>query len=359
MRFIQSASDVHSAVAYLGPMRWLGLPFALLGCPMMAAAFGLLEAQSEDGGEVSTTFLVLFAMPFLCIGFGLMFMKREIRLDLRAREVVRLSGVFVFTRREARRLDEFVAIVHERRIIPGSKSDRVVFPVLLESQGADTAVATMPFTSVAPNENLEIVSSADNMIYSDATNSSNGAGARMVVGRINAAGLRRGLLSFDVDGNMPAGSTINTARLRLVHRAPPLPFFSGTQTLIIRRVTAAWTEGTADSGVNAGQGVVTAGGGATWVNRTAPGTAWTTAGGDFAAPSGSLAISDTYTTFTSGSTAGLVSDVQGWLDTPANNFGWILIGNESSTATVKWLGTRESGAADRPRLVLNITRPLP
>ncbi|MGH7613747.1 MAG: hypothetical protein ACREMW_06870 [Gemmatimonadales bacterium] len=51
-----------------------------------------------------------------------------------------------------------------------------------------------------------------------------------------------------------------------------------------------------------------------------------------------------------GSTAQLVADVQGWLADPASNFGWILIGDESATATAKQFDSRESAASIRPEL---------
>ncbi|MFK7738995.1 MAG: PKD domain-containing protein [Planctomycetota bacterium] len=225
--------------------------------------------------------------------------------------------------------------------------------------GGDTAVATLPFTSVADSETVEITPSADTIIYSDSTSNSNGAGVALVVGRVAGTGVRRALMQFDVDGNVPAGATINTAQLRVTNRSVPNGATNGTHALSIRRLTAAWTEGTADSAPTHGQGVATTGGGATFINRVSPSTAWSSAGGDFASASGSVTVTNSFTSFTSSSTSGLVSDVQGWLDTPANNFGWILIGNEGSTQTTKWLDSREASAADRPRLLLNITRALP
>ena len=53
----------------------------------------------------------------------------------------------------------------------------------------------------------------------------------------------------------------------------------------------------------------------------------------------------------------MVSDVQGWLDDPDNNFGWIVIGNESTNKTTKQFGTHEiTTAASRPTLVVSFTQ---
>ena len=36
-----------------------------------------------------------------------------------------------------------------------------------------------------------------------------------------------------------------------------------------------------------------------------------------------------------------MSDVQGWLDDPETNFGWVLLGNEESATTTKRFDSRE------------------
>jgi hypothetical protein len=48
------------------------------------------------------------------------------------------------------------------------------------------------------------------------------------------------------------------------------------------------------------------------------------------------------TGFYSWSGPALVADVQSWLDNPQNNFGWVLIGNESVPQTAKRFDTREN-----------------
>ena len=52
----------------------------------------------------------------------------------------------------------------------------------------------------------------------------------------------------------------------------------------------------------------------------------------------------------------MVADVQDWLDNPANNFGWIVIGDESSSRTAKRFDSRENPTeGNRPQLTVNYT----
>jgi homospermidine synthase len=38
----------------------------------------------------------------------------------------------------------------------------------------------------------------------------------------------------------------------------------------------------------------------------------------------------------------LVADVQSWIDTPAVNYGWVMVGNEATLETAKRFDSRES-----------------
>jgi hypothetical protein len=52
----------------------------------------------------------------------------------------------------------------------------------------------------------------------------------------------------------------------------------------------------------------------------------------------------------------MASDVQSWVNTPAGNFGWILIGEETVNQNAKLFGSRESAAM--PTLTLQVS-PVP
>ena len=54
----------------------------------------------------------------------------------------------------------------------------------------------------------------------------------------------------------------------------------------------------------------------------------------------------------------MITDVQEWLDILSNNFGWILVGDDSTHATAKRFGTWENAtAANRPSLFIHYTVP--
>ena len=98
-------------------------------------------------------------------------------------------------------------------------------------------------------------------------------------------------------------------------------------------------------------------GDATWLQRVFRSLAWTTPGGDFAATASAnrdVAGLGAY----AWQSSEMAADVQGWLDSPATNFGWILIGDESSNATAKRYDARES-TATRPTLTVYYTVPAP
>jgi hypothetical protein len=55
----------------------------------------------------------------------------------------------------------------------------------------------------------------------------------------------------------------------------------------------------------------------------------------------------------------MVADVQSWLDNPATNFGWTLLGTENQISSARAFYTRESpDEINRPRLVIEYTPPV-
>ncbi|MEJ2086737.1 MAG: hypothetical protein P8Y44_13885, partial [Acidobacteriota bacterium] len=61
--------------------------------------------------------------------------------------------------------------------------------------------------------------------------------------------------------------------------------------------------------------------------------------------------------YTWGSTAQMVADVQAWVDNPSSNFGWVLVGNEFTQPTAKSFDSRESGGG--PVLEVTYNAPVP
>jgi len=197
---------------------------------------------------------------------------------------------------------------------------------------------------------------------------SDGAGPTMFTGKVKDAdadptagtrpALRRAVLAFDIAGNVPAGSTINSVQLILYADKVGL---STSFNVTLQRLLANWGEGTSNTGNSQqGRGEPPTTNDATWRHTFYPSLFWSLQGGDF-----SLTISATQPVgavgfYTWGSTSGMVADVQSWLNTPAQNFGWILRSNESVIQTTKRFGTREStgqtgGVTWKPRLIVSYT----
>lgn len=206
---------------------------------------------------------------------------------------------------------------------------------------------------------VTITADKDNTLYENSTGAfSNGAGIHFFAGRTgsNAGGVfRRGLISFDIAGNIESGATIESAALTLtVTKSAP---GSGSVDVKIHRVSADWGEGTSNAGNSSdGDGTASAPGDATWIHTFFSSATWATAGGDF-----SSTVSDSQSivgvgSYSWGSTSEMVADVQGWLDDPDNNFGWIVIGDESTLQTAKQFGTHEiTSVSSRPTLVVTFT----
>ncbi|MGD9724586.1 MAG: DNRLRE domain-containing protein [Pirellulales bacterium] len=209
-----------------------------------------------------------------------------------------------------------------------------------------TERATAAVVNLAPNKDNTLIQQT-----LPASQLSNGQGD-IFVGRTNQDGqgpatisIRRGLLAFDVASSVPAGSVVTAVTLTM----RDVMGLNGDPTVELHRVSQDWGEGS--SFQNGGMGAAAQTGDATWLYRffnvadPTSSPAWTTPGGDFsAAVSASSIISDDLGSgqLFSWTSAQMVVDVQGWLDNPASNFGWLLFGNEAQGQTAKRLNSGES-----------------
>ena len=209
------------------------------------------------------------------------------------------------------------------------------------------------WSSSASGDIVILNPSQDNSIYSE-NNNSNGAGP-LFSGRTNttpAVVLRRAFVAFGLT-SIPSGSTVDSVTFSLTQvksRAATAEIYG------LHRVSAAWGEGTSNG---IGQGAAPTPGDATWNFRqfsTTNPLSWTTPGGDFVATSGIATIGTVNNTYTFSSQLGLVADVQNWVNTPASNFGWILMPeNETDNRDAREFGSRESALNERPTLTVNFT----
>lgn len=178
--------------------------------------------------------------------------------------------------------------------------------------------------------------SADNSLFESSTGSlSNGAGLYLFAGLTNRVELRRGLVRFNLS-SIPAGSTIQSATLTMtVSRS-----ISGALDMSLHTVNNSWGEGASDAPGQEGTGTTAQNGDATWLHRFYPTQLWQQPGGDYrSTPSATTAVGGNGSYVWS--SADLAGDVQRWLDAPAINHGWAIIGAEGVTASAKRLDASE------------------
>ena len=212
-------------------------------------------------------------------------------------------------------------------------------------------VAISPLFSQAP-VSVTLTADKDNTLY-DAPSGliSNGFGTGIFVGMDSGSMIRRrALVSFNVAGTVPAGATILSAELRLVVAQTTAP----AQVITVRRVTQLWGEANSVPFGGGGGGAVALPGDATWSHAILPTNLWNQPGGDFV-PYGNTSILVGGTgPYVWPSNSEMIADVQQWLDSPSNNFGWLLHDEEvPMTQSAKRFDSRHvSNAANRPKLIL-------
>ena len=141
--------------------------------------------------------------------------------------------------------------------------------------------ALIPGMAFAQSE-VTIVSDKDNTLYESGTGVlSNGAGIHFFAGKTftNLGGpfIRRGLISFDIAGNVESGATINSAVLTLTVTQTA----TGAQDVKLHRVSADWGEGTSNAVSSDGRGTASTTGDVTWIHTFFNTSSWTNPGGDF------------------------------------------------------------------------------
>jgi hypothetical protein len=183
----------------------------------------------------------------------------------------------------------------------------------------------------------------------------NGSGPALFAGRTNQAtdSIRRALLRFDVAGALPAHAIIEWVSLNLYLN----PSNSTPRTVRLHRVLAAWGEGASYS--SGGGGAPALPGDVTWLYRSWDTNTWVRAGGMFVARVSAAREVASSGFYTWTSTDQLAADVSLWAAAPDRNFGWILIGDETTSQSVKSFASREEPDPEL-RPILEITfRTLP
>jgi hypothetical protein len=201
---------------------------------------------------------------------------------------------------------------------------------------------------------INITPSKDNTLYEydpAVGDTSNALGFHLFAGKTGMGKLRRGVLAFNIAGSIPAGSTITGVTLSMNMSRTPI---NVAYPVELHKLLADWGEGTSQASGEEGDGAPATPNDATWRHRFFDTIFWAVRGGDFEATvsaSQSVSVVGPYMW----SSQQMVADVQDWLDNPAGNFGWLVLGDEKPTLTAKRFDTRES--ANPPVLTVQYTPP--
>ena len=189
----------------------------------------------------------------------------------------------------------------------------------------------------------------DNTLYESDTGAlSNGKGAYFFVGKTGTSSIRRGLLAFDITGNIEIGASIDSVLLTLNMSRTPT---TTPKIITLHKLLSSWGEGESDAPANEGAGTAAENGDATWIHTFYDTIFWAESGGDFSDVVSAAKSVGAINSYTWNSTPELVADVQSWLDSPSTNYGWILIGDENAVRTAKRFDSRENDIeSDRPLL---------
>ncbi len=185
---------------------------------------------------------------------------------------------------------------------------------------------------------VDATASIDNTIYYNSGESahtdtlSNGLGTAFVAGHVATAGyIRRALIKFTMP-TLPTGAVVDSVTLQL-YAVKNAQNNTASRSFSLYKLTSDWGQGTSIA-TAAGTGTGATTGDATWIRTFYNTSSWTTAGGDFVATASGT--SNTFTTagtliyFKSGTSGQMKTDVQSWISTPSNNYGWIIRGDETT-----------------------------
>lgn len=130
-----------------------------------------------------------------------------------------------------------------------------------------------------------------------------------------------------------------------------------TGTVSLHPVLLPWGEGASLAPMGEGGGGDATDGDATWIHTFFDLARWATPGGDFN-PVASVSVAvEANGLQTFGTTPEMVLDVQGWLDDPASNNGWLVRQDDEAAQAIRFDSRQNTNAADRPSLTINFALP--
>jgi hypothetical protein len=242
----------------------------------------------------------------------------------------------------------------------GERFGRNAMTKILTAACAGALLTAVTGATARGAANVGIIPAKDNtLIQTGATTDLSNGGGPLFVGEVGLNGgstFRRALMQFPVASNLPVGSWVHTASLTVTCSNSALE----STDVSLYRVLSDWGEGV-DPGTGnqsfsfGGSGALPVAGDATWNYRFYNTATWSNPGGDFAttpAATTTMSFEAAYTWLSND----VAVDVQNFLDKPAQNFGWMLKGSETTAKSAKKIESRESSiAANRPTLHINYT----
>jgi len=203
---------------------------------------------------------------------------------------------------------------------------------------------------------------ADTFINSAFPDNNSGRSDSIYTGRNGMNGVMRGLLQFTMPAALQGRVTVTGVRLAMTTRglsstgtAPPT-----AATVSLQALSVTWTQG---DGVGNAIAMNTVGDpcgatGATWNQPSCTGGAAWSGGSVASSVVGQASVPAAldavvaWDSATAGN-AGMIADVQGWIDTPTNNHGWrIASSTEATMSQAQRFYSSEAGAGAPPALTV-------
>lgn len=216
--------------------------------------------------------------------------------------------------------------------------------------------------SAASADTVTLGASKNNTLVQDSLGALGSGGAQAIFAGVTAQGSgvdkRRALIEFDIAGSIPAGATITSVSLSLTSdRASN----GSSSTFELHRIISDWGQGASNPGSQGAMGAPAQAGDSTWTSRFfGTGMNWASPGGDFVPAASASRSQAGVGVYTWTSTPALVADVQGWLNNPASNFGWLIKNNESGGRNARrFNGLDWPEPSQRPALLVQYTVPAP
>lgn len=198
-----------------------------------------------------------------------------------------------------------------------------------------------------------LIATMDNTLYEDSEGLySNGLGQYFFAGVSNTNSIKRGLLYFNPEFNIPPGAEILDVKLRLYMSRTN----SGSKNVEIYKVdNKYWGEGSSDATGEEGSGALAEMYDATWIHNYYDTEYWLNPGGDYVSLVSASTIVDGIGYY-EWSSPQMIDDVTDWINFDLNNFGWIIIGDETSNNTSKRFNSVQNPDYEtRPRLIITYT----